>query len=421
MTMEWTNWAGTERVAAPVAQPGTLDALRERVAGARGALRVVGAGHSFTPLLNGAAEIIQLDALPSHAPEIIGENLVRVDASRRLHEHSRALTDAGLAFRNLGDINVQSLAGAMATATHGTGAALPCISAELRGARVLLADGSLREFAADDPDLPGVQVSMGLLGILLDAEVSVVPRYRLRRQVRVARLEDTLAQMETLWEENRHFEFFFLPASGRTIEVRHNISEAPEGKAPVDLDMLAVRAMRGLRALGRLSPQARRWGMAALLAFQGEEDYIGESWQVLSKPRGIRFKEMEYHIPEAAAGDMLRELFQRLERDHPNEYFPIEVRKTAGDDAWLSPFQGGARVSVALHTDAGDPHEGYFAAMEPLLRAAGGRPHWGKMHSLTAPDLEALYPDLERFRALRAQLDPDGRFLTPQMRQVIGA
>ena len=144
-------------------------------------------------------------------------------------------------------------------------------------------------------------------------------------------------------------------------------------------------------------------------------DYVGESWQVLCSDRRIRFKEMEYHLPPETAGDVLKEVILRLERDHKDIYFPIEVRQTAGDNAALSPFQGGPRISIAIHSDADEDHERYFNAIEPLFVEAGGRPHWGKMHSLTYKELSGLYPDFDRFCTLREELDPTGKFLSPAM------
>lgn len=380
-------------------------------------MRVAGAGHSFTPLISDAGLILDLSRMAGPVLAGAGEGEVRVRAGARLHEVARALGERGLAFRNLGDINVQSLAGAMATATHGTGAMLPAISAEMTSARVMTAAGEIVDLAADEID--GARVSLGALGVMLDIGMTAVPAYDLRRRVTIKPIEVTLAEMHDMWAAHRHFEFFWVPHTGQTMSVRHDISTDPRGKIPRDMENAEVRALKLGRSLGRVHPIFRRWILAIIVAIQTDEDFTEESWRVLSKPRNVRFVEMEYHLPPEAAADALREIVALTERRHPDVFFPVEVRQSAGDTGWLSPFQGGNRISVAVHHDAGEDPRAYFRDCEAVFRAAGGRPHWGKMHGLSRPDIEALYPDLPRFDALRARLDPEGRFLSPAVRKLL--
>ncbi len=408
----WQNWAGNQTSQIRPKRPTTTEELQRLIASAE-TLRPVGAGHSFTPLVPGAQHIIDLTALNLLAVTQIEGGRAWVNANARLRDLSPALAEHGMAFRNLGDINVQTLAGAAATATHGTGRTLPCLSAEITAARLIGADG--QTLTTDDIPLNMVQVSLGLLGILTEAQINVVPKYNLRRRVRLSDLQDTLERMHQHWDKNRNFEFFYIPFTGKTVEIRHEITDAPETRAPRDLDMIAVKVLKLARNAGRLSPGLRRALLRLLTLAQSDEDYVGESWRVLCSDRHIRFKEMEYHLPPENARDVLSALIRRLERDHADIYFPIEVRQTAGDDACLSPFQGGPRVSVAIHTDANEGHLRYFEAMEPLFLQAGGRPHWGKLHSLTYSDLSRLYPDFDAFCALRESLDPRGKFLTPAL------
>ncbi len=408
----WVNWAGNETATAPIARPLGLEQLRAAVAEPEN-LRVVGAGHSFTPIVGGAERILDLSQL--HLPTVgpVEDGQVWVNANARLRDLSPALAKQGVAFRNLGDINTQSLAGAASTATHGTGRTLPCLAAEITDAKFIGATGDM--LTTSQIPLEMAQVTLGLLGILIEARINVVPKYNLRRQVTLTDLPDVLANMHQNWAENRNFEFFYIPFTGKAVELRHAVTDAPESKAPRDLDMLAVKVLKLARNAGRLSPGLRKLLLNLLTLAQSDEDYVGESWRVLCSDRQIRFKEMEYHLPADVAGDVLAEVFRRLERDHKYIYFPIEVRQTAGDTACLSPFQGGPRISIALHTDAGEDHSRYFNALEPLFLEAGGRPHWGKMHSLSYKELSALYPDFDRFCALREELDPHGKFLTPAL------
>ncbi len=408
----WSNWAGNETATAPIARPVGLEQLQATVAEPAN-VRVVGAGHSFTPIVGGAERILDLSEL--HLPTVgpVEDGQVWVNANARLRDLSPALAEQGVAFRNLGDINTQSLAGAASTATHGTGRTLPCLAAEITDAKFIGATGDILTTAQIPLEM--AQVTLGLLGILTEARINVVPKYNLRRQVTLTDLSDVLANMHQNWAENRNFEFFYIPFTGKAVELRHARTDAPESKAPRDLDMLAVKVLKLARNTGRFSPGLRKLLLNLLTLAQSDEDYVGESWRVLCSDRHIRFKEMEYHLPADIAGDVLAEVFRRLERDHKDIYFPIEVRQTAGDTACLSPFQGGPRISIALHTDAGEDHSRYFNALEPLFLEAGGRPHWGKMHSLSYKDLSGLYPDFDRFCALREELDPKGKFMTPAL------
>lgn len=408
----WSNWAGNETAQITPARPVSVAALQQAVAAPQ-SMRAVGAGHSFTPVVSGADRIIDLSDLDVPTVLQVEGDKAWVNANARLRDLSPALANHGVAFRNLGDINTQSLAGAVSTATHGTGRELPCLAAEITAARFVAANGDM--LSTDDIPLEMAQVTLGLLGVLTEAQINVVPKYNLHRRVRLSALQDSLDTMHDNWTGNRNFEFFYIPFTGKAVEIRHESTDAPETKAPRDLDMIAVKVLKLARNAGHLSAGLRRGLLHLLTLAQSDEDYVGESWQVLCSDRRIRFKEMEYHLPPEAAEDVLKEVILRLERDHRDIYFPIEVRQTAGDNAALSPFQGGPRISIAIHSDADEDHERYFNAIEPLFVEAGGRPHWGKMHGLTYKELTGLYPDFDRFCALREELDPTGKFLSPAM------
>ncbi|WP_170422772.1 D-arabinono-1,4-lactone oxidase [Ruegeria arenilitoris] len=408
----WTNWAGNQRADTPIARPSSIAELQQAIAQPQ-SLRVLGAGHSFTPIVAGGDRILDLSALNLPTLGDVEDGRVWVNANARLRDLSPALAGKGLAFRNLGDINAQSLAGAVSTATHGTGRELPCLAAEITAARMVSASGDI--LTTEDIPLEMAQVTLGMLGVLTEAQISVVPKYNLRRQVELNSVQDSLATMHQKWAENRNFEFFYIPFTGKTVEIRHALTDAAETKAPRDLDMIAVKVLKLARSAGKVSEGLRGALLKLLTMAQSDEDYVGESWRVLCSDRRIPFKEMEYHLPPDVAGEVLQEVLTRLHRDHKDIYFPIEVRQTAGDTACLSPFQGGRRISVAIHTDAGEDHQRYFDAIEPLFVEAGGRPHWGKMHSLTYKNLSTMYPDFDLFCSLREQLDPHGKFLTPAL------
>lgn len=414
----WTNWSGNQ--AAPAARflrPESEEDLRTIVLQGQGPLRVVGAGHSFTPLANDAGGIISLDHMGGvvRADAQAGTAVIR--AGGRLRDLSPALDAHGLAFRNLGDINVQSFAGAASTATHGTGETLKCLSAEIYSVRMITADGRIVEASeSSNPDLlKAAQVSLGALGILLEATVRLCPAYKLRRRTWVEPIETILEAAPERWARHRSYEFFYIPFSGYGFNIAHDKTEGDETERTPSEDEAALATLRRLRNLFKWSAALRRRMLVAGLKRALTEDVVGLSWRLLASVRNTRFNEMEYHVPAEAGLEVFKEIAAYVEANRRDVFFPIEVRKTAGDDAWLSPFQGGARISLAVHAAAEDPYDWFFDGVEPICRAAGGRPHWGKLHSLGFDDLNDIYPDFSRFVSMRKDLDPEGRFMTPAL------
>ena len=420
--LQWRNWSGHQSAfPGAFAQPETLEALRDAVLNTR-RLRVVGAGHSFTPLVPTGGSLINLDRMGGLRSVDPTSQSAWVGAGSRLRDLSPAFHEQGLAFPNLGDIDVQSLAGAIGTATHGTGRELPCLSAAITGVRLLTAEGEDLEWTLEsDPErLQAAQVSLGALGVIHELRVALRPSYRLHRRVWAEPLETILSNAQSRWEQHRNFEFFYIPFSGWGMCIAHDETTAePTERAPStdDDDVMKLRHLRDW--LGWSRP-LRRAILGQVVKRVTPEDVVGESWRLLANERNVRFNEMEYHLPPDNALDVLREVIAVIERERPDAFFPIEVRQTAGDDAWLSPFNGGRRISIAVHTHAPDDHQWFFSHVEPIFRRAGGRPHWGKLHSLDAEQLAELYPDFDRFLALRRELDPTNKLINAHTVRLFG-
>lgn len=390
--MAWSNWAGNvsceprARVDA-ASEADVVTALRE--AEARGfGVRVAGSGHSFSPLVATDGLLLSLDGLAGiarHEPEA---RRVWVRAGTKLHALGQALHALGLAQENLGDVDVQALGGALATGTHGTGRTLPNLSARVSGLRLLLADGSLRVARAeDDPELlAAARVSLGALGVVTAVRLDCVSAYRLHERTLRMPIEECLASLDERCAASRHHEFFWYPqrdlAETKTIDPTEEPPEAVAG---------------------------RKW------------ERIGWSHEILPSLRELRFVEMEYALPAEAGPAAFRAVRERMRDRHPAVVWPVEYRCVRADDAWLSPAHGRETVALSLHQGAELPWQEFFADLEPVLRAHGGRPHWGKRHSLGAGDLAPLYPRFGEFQRFRADLDPKGRFLNEHLRAVFGA
>ena len=204
----WQNWSKSlPATSAKVQTPKNLMALKDIISQSAGAVRPVGAGHSWMPLVPSDGTIIKLDHFGGVFDIDKANQTAWMGAGARLHDVSPVLAQAGLAFRNLGDIDVQSLAGATSTATHGTGHYLPCLAAEIKALRLITGGGDELEISAtQNADmLPAARVALGSLGVLTHIQMQLVPRHKLHRRVWFMPHQEVLAQAENLWATHRNF------------------------------------------------------------------------------------------------------------------------------------------------------------------------------------------------------------------------
>ena len=376
-------------------------------------VRPVGSGHSWMPLVPTKHTIVKLDHFSS-----VGEidpltHQAWLGAGAKLHDLSPQLSERGYAFRNLGDIDVQTLAGATSTGTHGTGKELQGLAAEIQALKLVTGSGELLEISAHENAewLDGARVALGALGVITEIKMQLVERFKLHRQVWPASNKHTLENAERYWDENRNFEFFYIPFSDTSLLLTHNVSTEPSTPANHDTSTSAMMQLKSLRDSLKWFTPLRRWLLKRAIANEPTENVIGESWDLLASERNVRFNEMEYHLPVERGLEALEEVRHYIETKRPDVFFPFEARQTKSDSAWLSPFNGGNRISVAVHCYHKDAYDFLFTDVEPIFQKYGGRPHWGKLNSMTAVQARAWYPDFENFAALRRELDPDGRLL----------
>ena len=413
-TSNWQNWSKSLPPSkAQVHTPENVETLSTLVTSHSSGVRPVGAGHSWMPLVPSKTAIVKLDHFAG-VGEIDGETQQAwLGAGGRLHDLSPALADKGYAFRNLGDIDVQTLAGATSTGTHGTGETLQALAAEIQGLRLVTGTGEHIEISTTENAkwLDGGRVALGALGVLTGIKMQLVERFKLHRQVWPESHKHTLENAERYWRDNRNFEFFYLPFSDTNLLITHNVIDAPNTPRNTDNSTSAVMQLKSLRDALKWCTPLRRWLLKRAISKEPTENVIGESWDMLASERNVLFNEMEYHLPVDKGLEALEEVRHYIEKKRPDVFFPFEARKTAGDSAWLSPFNGGGRISIAVHCYHKDAFDFLFTDVEPIFQKYGGRPHWGKLNSMTAAQTREWYPDFERFAALRRELDPNGRLL----------
>jgi L-gulono-1,4-lactone dehydrogenase len=423
----FVNWGGNQ-TCAPVdiahpADEGELASVVKTAAAMEQTVKVVGTGHSFTDIACTDGHMLSLRRM-NRVLDSDGE-LVEVQAGITLHELGPALAQRGLAMENLGDVDAQSLAGSLATGTHGTGARIRNLSAQLAAMRIVTADGAIAECSADrDPDLfRAARVGLGAFGVVSRVTLRCVPAYTLRRVDEQRPLADVLDRLDELVDSRERFEFFVFPYSGlclaRTIE---RTDAEPDGKSHRFADYALENAALGLiartgRAFQRAVPALDR--AMGRLATGGVRTEVAH--RIFANPRLVHFTEMEYAVPRAAGAEVVRAVLAMVERRRLPIVFPIEVRFVAADDAFLSPAFERDSCYVAVHQFRGMEFETYFRAVEAIMEEHGGRPHWGKRHYQSAATLAPRYPEWERFAAVRERIDPSRRFANDYTRRVLGA
>jgi L-gulonolactone oxidase len=431
---QWQNWAGNQSARpAQVAQARDLDDVSRvvRSAADRGLrVRPVGAGHSFTAAAVTDGVLLRLDHLTG-VTDIDPTTLrVRVLAGTRLHQLNPALQAAGLALPNLGDIDRQAVAGAIATGTHGTGARLHGIASSVTGLTMTLADGSVLQCSAEQhPDVfQAARVGLGALGVVTEVELQCVPAFRLQA---VERPEPLLPLLERIQEEadaHDHFELYWFPHTDRTMTKRNDrVPAAAAGPGPLpawrawlDDELLANGLFEQVNRVGARWPPLVP-GMAQLTARAlSPREFSDDSWRVFCSRRAVRFVESEYAVPRAAVRDVVLALKDWVDRHDDALPFPVEVRFLAADDVWLSTAYGRDTAYVAVHQYHRMEHARYFSAFEAIVAEHAGRPHWGKLHTLDAERLRPLYPRFDDVLRVRRQLDPTGLFGNDYLERVLG-
>jgi FAD-linked oxidoreductase len=427
----WRNWAGDELCRpAELRRPRSIAELAHAIEWAADhdlRVRAVGAGHSFSDIACSDGLLLRLDGLTDVLDVDASSGLVRVQAGISIRELSRRLDAHGLAMENLGDIDAQSIAGAISTATHGTGARLRNIAAQVVELTLVLADGSTLLCSPErDAELfRAARVGLGSLGVVAEVTLRCVPAFTLRAIDAPAPLAETLERFEQLALGNDHFEFYVFPYADVALTRTNNRTEQPpRPRARVDAyvnDVLLTNHAFGLfcragRRLPGLIPQFNR--LVTRLA--GRSERVERSASIFASQRLVRFTEMEYALPRERTPEAVARVLEMIEQRGLAVPFPIEVRTVAADDALLSTAAERDSGYVAVHMFKRMEWQPYFRAVEAIMDQLGGRPHWGKRHFQTAATLRERYPEWDRFQAVRARLDPQGRFANAWTERVLG-
>src|SRR5690554_5543396 len=429
----WQNWGRSESVVPQyVARPTTVSEVQAAVLFARDLglpVKAIGAGHSFTSIA--AAPGLQLDLAGLNGLLEVDEanGRVRIAAGTNLHQLPALLAPHRLAMENLGDIDAQTIAGATSTGTHGTGLGFRGLAAQLVAVTLVAADGSLLTVSDTENAelLPAVRLGLGALGVIVDVTVQCVPAFLLHAVEKPEPLASVVDNFEARAAGADHFEFYWFPHTETVLTKTNTRLPAdaalePLGKARrwVDDSLLANGLFAVTCGTGRAMPWAVPGINRLATRLTGNRDFTDVSTSVFTTQRSVRFREMEYALPRAAVPQALRDIRQLIASRGWKISFPIEVRTAAADNLWMSTAYGRETGYIAVHRYWREDYREYFAAVERIMRQFGGRPHWGKIHTLNSTTLGELYPHHADFVALRDRLDPDRTFANPYLTRTLG-
>ncbi len=430
MTTTASNWAGNQRwLVAERAAPRSTEevaAIVRRADGRR--VKAIGAGHSFTAAATTDGVQISLDAMSRVLDVDPDRGRVRVEAGIRLRALNDELAGVGLAMPNLGDIDRQSIAGAIATATHGTGLGLGNLATTVVAMEIVTGTGDVvRLDEHSDPELLRVaRVGIGALGIVTEVTLQCVPAFNLHAMETIEVLDDILDGFAEQAAAVDHFELYWMPGGGKRCQVKRNRRTDEPVRPQPRLAYARDKWLGENLGFGLVCRVGRRFPTAApriarlVTSAAGERDLIDRSDRVFCSPRRVRFVEMEYGIPVEHLPDAVRRL-RAFARDLPTPIlFPVEVRVSAGDDIPLSTGFGRTSGWIAVHQYRGAPYDEYFAGVERIMDDYGGRPHWGKLHGQRAATLAPRYEQWADFQAARDKLDPDRTFANAYLDRVLG-
>ena len=429
----WTNWAGTE-AAAPrhVIAPSNTKQIQYQIEHAlahRRTVKMIGTGHSFNGISAPVDTMLRPDRISGITAVDRAAMTVTVLAGTPLHVLNTELDRLGLSLHNMGDIAEQTIAGATATGTHGTGGTVASLSAQMAAFTIITGHGE--EITASPTSFRRLyaagRVGLGALGILTSITLYVEPLFALEAHERPMTWDAALAAYDELTHDHHHVDVFWFPHTDRVMTKTNDRLAELDGLRPLsrwkhwlDDEFLSNTVFGILTSVGSHAPRAvPRLNQISGRALS-ERSYSDIAHRVFTSPRRVRFKEMEYALPRAVGLEALREVRRVIEASSWRIGFPIEIRSTPADDIALSTASGRDSMYLAFHVPMDADHHGYFSGVEDVLRAFDGRPHWGKMHNLLADDLAKLYPQFEEFVALRDELDPQRVFTNPYLQRVLG-
>ncbi len=431
--LTWRNWSGNERVVPrEVARPtheAEICALLQNANETGRKVKAIGSGHSFT----GAAIAPDTQVDLSDYQGLVGidreKKQVTLKAGTKLWRIPELIAPLGLAMQNLGDINRQSIAGAVSTSTHGTGLSFGGLGSQLAGVRIVTGAGEIVDVDGSDPELlDALRVTIGAYGVVSEITLQLVDDFDLHVVEGLESFDFVTHHWRELCERHDHFEFFWFGHADRVVTktsrrlAPNDLPRTPSGSVQEFFsdEIVGNAAFAALCQVGKLAPSRVPQLNRIATSGWGESDRVKHWSEGFASPRRVRFYESEYAVPFDAVPEVLREIRKVFLEEDTRITFPIEVRSAAADSAWLATNHGRETGYIAIHQHVGSDYRDYFRRVQAIFAEFEGRPHWGKMHPLTPSELAPLYPRWADALALRESYDPNRVLANPYTAQIFG-
>lgn len=394
-------------------------------------VRVVGSGHSWSNVFVTDGTLLNLDALNSVISVDKASCKFRVQAGIRLHDLNRRLQEHGLAMRNLGAITEQSIAGATATGTHGTGISFGALHTQIVALKLITGAGEVKVIDESNADwLRAARLSLGALGVITEVTLDVTPAYNLDLAMYKLPFEEVVAKLPKLVQENTRIRIYWFPGSN-FVYVNTINPPVPPNK-PVTPDSAFGKWFRTKfeyhflqGTLWNLGTAVHQWiptlnSVEEMIGFT-HEDRVGVSYEMLTRENPPKHIEGEYAVPIDHAQAALRALHKVSIDEKWKVNVPSEIRFVRQDDAFLSPAMAGDVCYIGAYMLGNSVASEYIPKFERVLTPLGARPHWGKRFNIPLRQVRAMYPSFHRFADIRREADPDGRFLNPFLSELFAA
>ncbi|WDE07529.1 FAD-binding protein [Thalassomonas viridans] len=419
----WSNWSGNQ-ASEPNERlvPRDTDELSAMITKAKQGIRLVGAGHSFSPLVPTNESLMSLAYFNGIGHIDKASKQFEVAANTFLASAGEPLWQAGLSLMNMPDINTQTFGGAIATSTHGTGAGFGSMSTTVTGMSLVNGQGELVHCSAEENSelFQAARNNIGALGAVTSMKMQAQDKYYLQETSWMMDLQEGLEQAEALRDKHRHFELYALPHADYILGITLDAVDEQALTQPLASSGDAYETFKTLSKVVDVVPFMKRFIINTGASTVTKEVRSGRNYEVFGNVRDIRFNEMEYSVPAEYGVKCLAEILDTIRKQNINVIFPMEVRYIKGDDIWLSPFYQRDSCAISCHNFHDKDYKKYFAAIEPIFLKYDGRPHWGKIHTLTAKEQSARYPMFDEFLKVRAAMDPRGLFANAHIKSVLG-
>lgn len=427
--MKLTNWSENQHWQAELLQPASEEEIIDIIKTAHASnkkIRVYGSTHSFTALNNTHGISLNLDNYQGYVSHDTEKMRATVKAGTKLHELGKILFSVGMAMENMGDVDRQSIAGALNTGTHGTGINFGTLSTQIHSIRLINGKGEVVECSENENSelFKCAQISLGSLGIITELTLKCVPAYKLKLEKKRERLQDVLDKLDEYNSNNRNFEFYWLPYTEWVQTKFTNVSEGQTDKdnffTYLNDVVLENYAFKLFCEFARIFPSKNAFISSMSAKFISGSVKIKQSHEVYATPRLVKFNEMEYNIPAEKFKEVLLEIVDEINTGKYAIHFPLECRFVREDDINLSPANGRKSAYIACHVYQPKEYKTYFTALEKIFIKHGGRPHWGKLHTQTHDFFSKVYPAFETFNRIRQEQDPKGMFLNDHLQEIFG-